>query len=68
MTITATDWNGNTYWVTRIEGRKARVYQDTQSGSNPWVFATGALAKWTLSAATGTTSSSVLTTVSLASV
>jgi hypothetical protein len=66
MSIIATDWNGNTYWVTRLEARKARLWQKTQNGTNPWVYATNALAKWTFGASTGTTSTSVTTAVTIA--
>ena len=47
MTIRATDDNGNTYFVTKLTARRARLYRDTQSGSNAWLFANDASAPWT---------------------
>lgn len=65
MTVAATDWNGNTYKVSRLESKKARVWQDTQNGSSAWVYANNDLAKWTLAAATGTDKTVVTTTISI---
>jgi hypothetical protein len=66
MTLIATEWNGNTYWVTRLASKKARVYQKTQNAANAWTYNTGDLAKWTINAATGTDKTSVTTVVSIA--
>lgn len=66
MTLIATDANGNTYYVTRLESKKARLTRKTQSGSNAWVYATNDLAKWTLTAANGTNKALVTTTVQIA--
>lgn len=68
LTVIASDWNGNTYWVTRLESRKARLWRKTQSGSNAWVYATGDLARWSLNAATGTNKTVVGTLVNIPSV
>jgi hypothetical protein len=68
MTIIGSDWNGNTYWVTRLESRKARVWRKTQSGSNAWVYATGDLARWSFNAATGTVKTVVGTSIQIPSV
>lgn len=54
MNIIATDANGNTYYVTKITDRKVWLTQQTQNGSNAWLYANdtsgvaggGALAKW----------------------
>lgn len=54
--IQATDDNGNTYFVTRLTSRVATLEQWTQDGSNAWLFADGARAKWTF----GATSPSVV--------
>jgi len=68
MTLEATDANSNTYYVTRLESKKARLTRKTQSGSNAWVYATNDLAKWTLTAANGTNKALVTTTVQIANV
>ncbi len=68
MVLEATDANGNTYYVTRLASRKARLTRKTQNGVNAWVFATGDLAKWTFSAANGTDKTLVTTTVSIANI
>ena len=68
LTIIASDWNGNTYWVTRLESRKARLWRKTQNGSNAWVYTTNDLARWSLNAATGTNKTVVGTLVNIPSV
>ena len=68
MVLQATDANGNTYYVTRLASKKARLTQNTQNGSNAWVYETNDLAKWTFGAANGTDSSLVTTTVSISNV
>jgi hypothetical protein len=65
-TIAATDYNGNTYYVTKITNHKALLTRDTQNGSNAWVYATGDSARWTFSAAAGTDKTAVNTTVQVA--
>lgn len=60
MTIIATDINSSTYFVTRLTGRKARLYR--QATTTTFVFATNALAKWT------TASNVLLTTSSVVSI
>jgi hypothetical protein len=57
-TITATDANGNTYYVVKLTGRRAYLVQNTQNGSNAWLYANdtesadvlnpGTPAKWTI--------------------
>jgi hypothetical protein len=68
MSIIASDWNGNTYWVTRLESRKARLWRKTQNGASAWVYASGDLARWSLNAATGTNKTVVGTLVNVPSV
>jgi hypothetical protein len=68
MVLQATDANGNTYYVTRLASKKARLTQKTQNGSEAWVYETNDLAKWTFGAANGTDSSLVTTTVSISNV
>ena len=68
MSIIAADWNGNTYWVTRLESRKARLWRKTQNGSSAWVYASGDLARWSLNAATGTNKTVVGTLINIPSV
>ena len=68
MVLLATDANGNTYYVTRLASKKARLTQKTQNGSEAWVYETNDLAKWTFGAANGTDSSLVTTTVSISNV
>lgn len=46
--IKATDDNGNTYFVYKLTSRVATLFQWEQNGSNEWLFADGARAKWTL--------------------
>ena len=68
MVLQASDANGNTYYVTRLASRKARLTQKTQNGVSAWVYATNDLAKWTLAAANGTDKALVTTTVSISNV
>ncbi len=51
--LTATDWNGSTYRVTKLHAKKAKLKQVTSSTA--FLIADGAWAKWTITAATGTT-------------
>ena len=54
MTITATDSEGNTYYVSKLTRRKAtlvRLVDDDDD--NDWVYATGAVAPWDFAAASG---------------
>ncbi len=51
--LTATDWNGSTYRVTKLHAKKAKLKQVTSSTA--FLVADGAWAKWTITAATGTT-------------
>jgi hypothetical protein len=56
MTITATDANGNTYYVSKLTAHKATLVRLVDDGSdNDWVYATGAAAPWSFAAASGTT-------------
>lgn len=50
--LTATDWNGSTYRVTKLHARKAKLKQVTSSTA--FLIADGAWAKWTFGASTGT--------------
>lgn len=68
MILQATDANGNTYFVTRLSSRKARLVRRTQNGGAAWVFANNDLAKWTFGAANGTDKTLVTTTVSIANI
>lgn len=52
MTITALDTNGSSYFVTKLTARKARIVQYVKSGS--FVFASGVIVGWNLTAASAT--------------
>lgn len=52
MYIVATDYNGSTYWVTKLTARKARLKQ--RSMSTAYLVADGAQTGWTLGSSTGT--------------
>lgn len=54
MNIIATDANGNTYYVTKLTARKARLIQLTQNGANAWLVANGGQTGWNVGSATGT--------------
>lgn len=54
MTITATDANGNTYYVSKLTGRRATLVRLVDDGGDDdWVYATGASAPWKFDAASG---------------
>ena len=53
MNIIATDYNGNTYFVTKLTARKARLVQ-YQNNEATWLVADGGVAGWTIGAATAT--------------
>jgi hypothetical protein len=55
MTITATDSEGNLYFVDKITSRLARLYriEDGSTVVENWVYANGDLAPWTFGSATG---------------
>ncbi len=50
MSITATDVNGSTYFVTKLTSRKAYLTRDTVNGS--FEYASGAVTRWGMPAAT----------------
>ena len=50
--LTATDWNGSTYRVTKLHAKKAKLKQVTSSTA--FLIADGAWAKWTIGSSTGT--------------
>jgi hypothetical protein len=52
MNLVATDFNGSTYYVTKLTAHKAVLSQSTASGS--FLIANGHATGWTLGAATGT--------------
>ena len=52
MDITATDWNGSTYRVTKLHARKAKLKQVTSSTA--FLVADETWTKWTFGASTGT--------------
>lgn len=54
MTITATDANGNTYYVSKLTARLAVLVRLTDDGDDEdWVYATGARAPWSFAEASG---------------
>lgn len=56
MTITATDANGNTYYVSKLTRHKATLVRLVDDGSDgDWLYATGATAPWDFAAASGLT-------------
>jgi len=52
MNIVATDYNGSTYFVSKLTAHKVRLVQYIESGS--FLIANSAATGWTLNAATGT--------------
>jgi hypothetical protein len=46
--ITATDYNGNTYFVTKLTAHRARLIQNVNN-EETWLFANGESARWTFS-------------------
>ena len=52
MIIVATDFNGSTYFVSKLTAHKARLVQYIENGS--FLVANGASTGWTLNGATGT--------------
>ena len=52
MNLVATDWNGSTYYVTKLTAHKAVLTQSTATGS--FLIANGHATGWTLGSATGT--------------
>jgi hypothetical protein len=53
MNIIATDYNGNTYFVTKLTARKVRLEQYVNNEA-AWLVADGATSGWTIGAATAT--------------
>jgi hypothetical protein len=54
MTITATDANGNTYYVSKLTSRLATLVRLVDDGGdNDWVHADGTRAPWSFAAASG---------------
>jgi hypothetical protein len=54
MTITATDANGNTYYVSKLTAHLATLVRLVDDdGDEDWVYATGARAPWSFAAASG---------------
>jgi hypothetical protein len=54
MTITATDANGNTYYVSKLTRHKATLVRLVDDGGDAdWLYATGAVAPWDFAAASG---------------
>jgi hypothetical protein len=54
MTITATDVNGNTYFVSKLTSRLATLVRSIDVGTqNDWVHADGTRAPWSFAAASG---------------
>jgi hypothetical protein len=54
MNIIATDANSNTYYVTKLTAKKARLIQLTQNGVSAWLVADGGQTGWNVTTATGT--------------
>lgn len=52
MYLVATDWNGSTYWVTKLTARRARLKQRSMTGS--YLVADGTTTGWTIGSSTGT--------------
>jgi len=53
MSIIATDWNGSTYYVTKMTAHRVRLVHQTESTA--FLINNGSVAKWTFDGATGTT-------------
>jgi len=50
MAINATDFNGSTYWVTKITNRRCRVTRNTSNGAG-FQFTDGSTVNWTFGSA-----------------
>jgi hypothetical protein len=61
MHIIATDAAGDTYWVTKLTGRKANVYPRSNTGTS--IYSNIRVAPWTLGAASGTTTGTAIITL-----
>ena len=56
MTITATDSNGNTYYVSKLTRHKATLVRLVDDGSDgDWLYANNGIAPWSFAAASGNT-------------
>ncbi len=56
MTISATDSNGNTYFVRKLTQHRAVLVRNVDDGGDSdWLYATGASAPWGFAAASGNT-------------
>jgi hypothetical protein len=54
MTITATDSNGNTYYVSKLTRHKATLVRLVDDGADgDWLYATNGVAPWGFAAAAG---------------
>jgi len=53
--ITATDNNGNTYFVTKLTAHRVRLTRNTQNGEASWLFENGQGAKWVFGSTTVST-------------
>jgi hypothetical protein len=62
MHIIATDYAGDTYWVTKLTARKANLYPRSNTGTS--IYSTVRVAPWTIGNSTGTTTGTAI--VSLA--
>jgi hypothetical protein len=58
MHIIGSDFGGATYWITKLTAHKARVYPRTNTSTA--YLSAGSVARWTLSAATGTGASTII--------
>jgi len=75
--ITATDANGNTYYVVKLTGRRAYLVQHAQNGTSDWLYATdtetadvlnpGTPAKWTITGSATVPSATDIGTVVITS-
>jgi hypothetical protein len=62
MHIIATDANNDTYWVTKLTGRKATLYPRSNTGTS--IYSTIRVAPWTIGSASGTTTGTAVVSIS----
>jgi hypothetical protein len=62
MHIIATDAAGDTYWVTKLTGRKANVYPRSNTGTS--IYSNIRVAPWTIGNASGTTTGTAIISLS----
>jgi hypothetical protein len=62
MHIIATDSAGDTYWVTKLTGRRANLYPRSNTGTS--IYSTIRVAPWTIGSASGATTGTAIVSLS----